>query len=212
MYALGCSSAVVQIIFHPLCRHMIYKCHIGKERVIWKTGTVDFGDITNVDIISCILGYSMGIMWLYTAFFVRHADTIPFFWIMQDIFGACMCIVFLSLIKLNSIRVASILLIVAFLYDIFFVFVTPLLFHGKSVMITVATSGGPPRADPLWCEKYPDDADCQGGDPLPMLLTMPRIGDYAGGASLLGLGDIVRKCHSILFCFGCTWRFLYCSL
>ena len=85
MYALGCSSAVVQIIFHPLCRHMIYKCHIGKERVIWKTGTVDFGDITNVDIISCILGYSMGIMWLYTAFFVRHADTIPFFWIMQDI-------------------------------------------------------------------------------------------------------------------------------
>jgi signal peptide peptidase-like protein 2B len=58
-------------------------------------------------------------------------------------------------------------------------------------MITVATSGGPPKADPSWCEKYPDDVDCQGGDPLPMLLTVPRIGDYQGGASLLGLGDIV---------------------
>jgi hypothetical protein len=98
---------------------------------------------------------------------------------------------FLQVIKLNSIRVASILLIVAFLYDIFFVFVTPLLFKGKSVMITVATSGGPPTADPSWCEKYPDDADCQGGDPLPMLFAIPRLNDYQGGASLLGLGDIV---------------------
>ena len=28
-------------------------------------------------------------------------------------------------------------------------------------------------------------------DPLPMLFTIPRIGDYSGGSSLLGLGDIV---------------------
>ena len=84
---------------------------------------------------------------------------------------------------------------VAFFYDIFFVFVTPLLFKGKSVMITVATSGGPPELDPSWCEKYPDDPGCRGGEPLPMLLTMPRIGDYMGGASLLGLGDIVRECQ-----------------
>lgn len=58
-------------------------------------------------------------------------------------------------------------------------------------MIEVATSGGPPTADPLWCEKYPADKNCQGGDPLPMLFTIPRINDYQGGSSLLGLGDIV---------------------
>lgn len=98
---------------------------------------------------------------------------------------------FLQVIKLNSVRVASILLLVAFFYDIFFVFISPLLFKGKSVMITVATSGGPPTADPSWCEKYPDDPKCQGGDPLPMLLAIPRINDFAGGSSLLGLGDIV---------------------
>ena len=59
-------------------------------------------------------------------------------------------------------------------------------------MIDVATSGGPPP-NPEWCEKYPDDpTDCQQrGNPLPMLLTVPRIADYAGGANLLGLGDIV---------------------
>jgi len=103
-----------------------------------------------------------------------------------------MCILFLSIIKLNSIRVAAILLIIAFFYDIFFVFVTPLLTKGgKSIMITVATSGGPPKADPSWCEKYPRDNDCKGGDPLPMLLTVPRLFDYQGGSSLLGLGDIV---------------------
>jgi hypothetical protein len=110
---------------------------------------------------------------------------------MQDLFGACMCITFLQVIRLNNIRVATILLVVAFFYDIFFVFVTPYLFHGKSVMITVATSGGPPKADELWCEKYPSHADCQGGNPLPMLLAIPRLFDYTGGSSLLGLGDIV---------------------
>ena len=26
---------------------------------------------------------------------------------------------------------------------------------GKSIMIDVATGGGPPKADPAWCEKYP---------------------------------------------------------
>jgi signal peptide peptidase-like 2B len=87
-------------------------------------------------------------------------------------------------------RVASILLMVAFFYDIFFVFISPLIFS-KSVMLDVATSGGPPTADPLWCEKYPNDKNCQGGDPLPMLLTIPRLLDYQGGSSLLGLGDIV---------------------
>lgn len=102
-----------------------------------------------------------------------------------------MCIVFLSIIELNSIQVATILLIVAFFYDIFFVFVTPYLFKGESIMLTVATSGGPPKKDPLWCEKYPSDQDCQGGDPLPMLFAIPRLFDYQGGSSLLGLGDIV---------------------
>jgi signal peptide peptidase-like protein 2B len=103
-----------------------------------------------------------------------------------------MCILFLSTIKLNSIKVASILLVVAFFYDIFFVFVTPLLTkHGESIMVNVATTGGPPKADPSWCEKYPFDADCKGGDPLPMLFAIPRIGDYQGGCSMLGLGDIV---------------------
>ena len=189
MYAVGCSTAVSQVIFVPLYDATVSRYY--RNIIVWRTNTEDFGDITVKDIVTHICGFSCGISWLLISFLFRHADEITYYWVMQDVFGACMCITFLKVIRLNSIRVASILLIVAFFYDIFFVFITPHLFHGKSVMITVATSGGPPKADALWCEKYPSDKDCQGGNPLPMLLAIPKLFDYIGGSSLLGLGDIV---------------------
>jgi signal peptide peptidase-like 2B len=198
-YAFGCSNAVAQVVFEPLLQFSMKKMGL-RDAVVYRTNTEDFGDITCRNVVSTGLGLSMGVSWLYIAATVPHPDSITFFWITQDLFGACMCILFAKTIKLNSIRVAAILLIVAFFYDIFFVFVTPLLTGGKSIMITVATSGGPPSADPLWCEKYPHDKACAGGDPLPMLLAIPRIGDYQGGASLLGLGDIVLP--GLLLSFG----------
>jgi hypothetical protein len=162
-----------------------------RDKIVWRTGTEDFGDVTLCTVLSFVMGFTLGITWLIVGYTVRTPGDVAFFWITQDLFGACICIMFLQIIQLNSIHVAAVLLIVAFFYDIFFVFITPLIFKGESVMITVATSGGPPKADALFCEKYPDDADCQGGDPLPMLLTIPRLFDYQGGSSLLGLGDIV---------------------
>lgn len=187
-YAIGCSSAVAQVLLEPLLAHGMRI--MGKRNYVVTTNE-ELGDITLRDIVAFGLGFALGFSWLCLAFFKRKPEDVTFFWVMQDVFGACMCIAFLKVIRLNSIKVASILLIVAFFYDIFFVFITPYLFEGKSVMITVATSGGPPKADELWCEKYPDDKDCQGGNPLPMLLAIPKVFDYAGGSSLLGLGDIV---------------------
>lgn len=180
---------MAQIGIHPLLKRI--RKHFGaSDPIAWRTGTEDFGDITVTQIISFAISYCIALAWLWVAFTDRNAETRAFFWITQNIFGSCMCIMFLKTIRLNSIEVASMLLVVAFFYDIFFVFITPYIFS-KSVMITVATSGGPPKADAAWCEKYPDDSDCQGGNPLPMLLTIPRFFDYQGGASLLGLGDIV---------------------
>eukprot|EP00547_Thalassionema_nitzschioides_P005059 CAMPEP_0194208276 /NCGR_PEP_ID=MMETSP0156-20130528/6766_1 /TAXON_ID=33649 /ORGANISM="Thalassionema nitzschioides, Strain L26-B" /LENGTH=695 /DNA_ID=CAMNT_0038935207 /DNA_START=236 /DNA_END=2323 /DNA_ORIENTATION=+ len=190
MYGFGCSRAIMQVIFLPIFGSIFSRLKI-RNRLVYNTNIEDIGEITTLDIVAGAVSYTLGATWLYLAFTLRHPDTNVFFWVMQDVMGACMCVLFLGTIKLNSMRVATILLVVAFFYDIFFVFVTPLLFKGQSVMITVATSGGPPKADPLWCEKYPDDANCQGGDPLPMLFTVPRIDDYQGGSSLLGLGDIV---------------------
>lgn len=190
MYGIGTSKAISQIVFDPALR-VISRVVGCRDYIIWRTKIEDIGNISVIDIISHLIGYTLGITWIIMCFTMRHPEENLFFWVMQDVMGVSMCITFLETIKLNSIRVASILLTVAFFYDIFFVFLTPYLFKGESIMVTVATSGGPPKADPAWCEKYPDDADCQGGNPLPMLLTIPRIGDYMGGSSLLGLGDIV---------------------
>jgi signal peptide peptidase-like protein 2B len=190
-YAFGCSSAIMQVIFIPFYHRLAKNIHI-KDRILIHKIPCDLGHLSLLESLALVTSYGIGFIWLLIGFTQRHPETNLFYWIMQDIMGACMCITFLNTIKLNSIKVASVLLIVAFFYDIFFVFITPLLTRGsQSIMITVATSGGPPKASPNWCEKYPDDKDCQGGDPLPMLFTIPRINDYRDGSSLLGLGDIV---------------------
>eukprot|EP00979_Chaetoceros_neogracilis_P013727 scaffold4037_cov265-Chaetoceros_neogracile.AAC.9 len=202
-YAFGCAGAIFQIIFYPLF-HRMSACMGMRDRIAFTTDKLELGAVSYVQIVAACASYGICTIWIYIAFTRNHPDSILFFWLMQDIMGACMCIMFLSTIKLNSIKVAAVLLTAAFFYDIFFVFVTPYLTkEGKSIMVDVATSGGPPTADPAWCEKYPDDVNCQGGDPLPMLFTIPRLFDYSGGSSLLGLGDIVLP--GLLLSFGARY-------
>lgn len=212
MYGLGTSGAMAQVIFLPSYTYLAR----GIDWVRVRTGRAGINgdkrkaertikgpvcatvtrcgcdEFTYVEIASFLSGYAIGISWLYVGFAYHNPGAeVPFYWVAQDLMGASICVAFLSLIRLNSIKIATLLLVAAFVYDIFFVFITPYIFDGDSVMITVATSGGPPDADPDYCEKYPGDGQCQGGDPLPMLLTIPRVNDYRGGANLLGLGDIV---------------------
>lgn len=199
-YAFGCSNAVIQVLLTPVAVRVLAKLHISNQWVYKARGPDPcIPSLCTSDILAMLVGYTWGVVWLYMALTIPHPSN-TFFWMTQNIFGTCMCILFLGIIQLNTIQVAAVLLIVAFLYDIFFVFLTPYFFGGKSIMITVATSGGPPVADELWCEKYPHDPNCQGGDPLPMLLTIPRLFDYEGGSSLLGLGDIVLP--GLLLSFG----------
>jgi signal peptide peptidase-like protein 2B len=97
------------------------------------------------------------------------------------------------MMKLGNIKIATLLLIAVFTYDIFFVFITPLFLDGESIMITVAKGGGGETVADDFCYKYPEDKDCTGIDFLPMLLLVPRFNDYQRGSALLGLGDIVCK-------------------
>jgi signal peptide peptidase-like 2B len=50
----------------------------------------------------------------------------------------CLCVLFLQVIKLPNLKIASLLLSLAFFYDIFFVFISPLFFE-ESVMVRVAS-------------------------------------------------------------------------
>ncbi len=95
MYAIGCSKAVSQVIFFPLLAKLARRFRI-RDKIVWQTGTEDFGDISQFDIIAGILGFGLGLAWLVVAFTVRHPENFTFFWITQDVMGSCMCIMFHS--------------------------------------------------------------------------------------------------------------------
>ncbi|CAI5731905.1 unnamed protein product [Hyaloperonospora brassicae] len=117
------------------------------------------------------------------------------YWILQDFMGICLCFVFLQSVQLPTLKVATVFLTLGFFYDVFFVFLSPIVF-GSSVMEDVATGGpaaytkdGYPGVD--FCERYPHYQACVDPEPMPMLLMIPRMLNWAGGVSMLGLGDII---------------------
>ena len=184
MYAVSAASTSAAVVWRPLLK----KCLSSRY-------TVDLpriGEVALLDLVSGICGVSIAIWWLC----VQNAS---YAWLFQDLFGICLCVLFLSVIKLSSLRVASLLLCMAFCYDIFFVFISPHLF-GESVMVRVAT-GKAPTKDADYCEKYPDDKDCQSQS-LPMLLLLPRF-DGLSGYTMLGLGDIVLPGLLVAFAARC---------
>ncbi|KAK6118586.1 hypothetical protein DH2020_047672 [Rehmannia glutinosa] len=82
----------------------------------------------------------------------------------------------------QDILVATVLLCCAFLYDIFWVFLSPFIFH-DSVMIAVA------------------QGDKSGGESIPMLLRVPRLADPYYGYNMIGFGDILFPGLLVSFAF-----------
>nr|ADE76315.1 unknown [Picea sitchensis] len=111
---------------------------------------------------------------------------ISFAWIGQDILGITLIITVLQIVRLPNVKVSAVLLSCAFLYDIFWVFVSPKLFH-ESVMIVVARG------------------DKSGEDGIPMLLKIPRLYDPWGGYSIIGFGDILLPGLLIAFALRYDW-------
>lgn len=112
----------------------------------------------------------------------------PDAWIMQDVLAVALLLLIQRTLRLPNVKVSSILLTLAFFYDIFWVFLSPYIFQ-RSVMITVATGG-------------------DSGEAIPMVIKMPRFGDELGGYSLLGLGDVALPglLVSFLMRFDCEKR------
>ncbi|CAM8940667.1 unnamed protein product [Rhodiola kirilowii] len=118
--------------------------------------------------------FSSGTFLFCVAFVVFWAVTrqSSYGWVGQDILGISLMITVLQVARLPNIKVASALLSCAFAYDIFWVFISPLIFH-QSVMIAVARG------------------DNSGGEAIPMLLRVPRVSDPWGGYDMIGFGDIL---------------------
>ncbi|GAB4844495.1 Signal peptide peptidase-like 4 [Ancistrocladus abbreviatus] len=111
---------------------------------------------------------------------------ISFAWIGQDILGIALIITVLQIVHVPNLKVGTVLLSCAFLYDIFWVFFSKVLFH-ESVMIVVARG------------------DRSGEDGIPMLLKIPRMFDPWGGYSIIGFGDIILPGLLVAFSLRYDW-------
>ncbi|XP_076922295.1 signal peptide peptidase-like 4 isoform X1 [Bidens hawaiensis] len=111
---------------------------------------------------------------------------ISFAWIGQDILGIALIITVIQIIRVPNLKVGTVLLCCAFLYDIFWVFVSKWWFD-ESVMIMVARG------------------DNSGEDGIPMLLKIPRMFDPWGGYSIIGFGDIILPGLLVAFSLRYDW-------
>jgi signal peptide peptidase-like protein 2B len=96
-------------------------------------------------------------------------------WVLQDLLGVALMVTILRTLRLGSMKVACVLLPLCFFYDVFWVFLQPLIWHtDSSVMVTVAEGAGV-------------------NEFLPMLLRVPRFSapPIVREYSLLGFGDVI---------------------
>jgi len=114
------------------------------------------GDVTPSGLVSLAVALGVVIAWLIT-----------YEWFLIDLLAISLAISALSFVRLPNLKVATFVLTAFFLYDIFWVFISPIFFK-TSVMVKVATS-------------LPA---------LTMVIVIPKISSH-GGYTLLGLGDIV---------------------
>jgi hypothetical protein len=150
------------------------------------------------NIIAVFCACALPLLWFFW-------PAMPGLWVLQDIMGICVCTLFLCTMRIPNLQVATILLCCAFLYDVFFVFISPLLFN-SNVMLSVANgssgmdSSSPLISDENYCEKYPSDSLCTTTD-VPMLLYVPAIWTWnTDSNALLGLGDIILPGLLLVWC------------
>ncbi|KAL3196773.1 hypothetical protein MRX96_015386 [Rhipicephalus microplus] len=106
-----------------------------------------------------------------------------------DLLGVAFSINMLKTLRLPNLMICSVLLVLLFFYDIFFVFVTPFLtMKGESIMVEVAKGGNTQEQ-------------------LPMVLRVPHFNNESlsvcfGQFSLLGFGDILVPGLLVAYCHG----------
>ncbi|KAI9992033.1 hypothetical protein PInf_017413 [Phytophthora infestans] len=105
-------------------------------------------------------------------------------WPIQDFMALTVGLVFIDVVRLPNLRVATSLLTAAFIYDVFFVYISPLVF-GSNVMVDVASGGASTRLSAV------ADGEEVTVQPTPMVLSVPLVFSVYGGEALLGLGDII---------------------
>ncbi|XP_039010059.1 signal peptide peptidase-like 3 isoform X2 [Hibiscus syriacus] len=168
LFCIGGVQGMHNCIMTPITR----KCRNGPQKTL---NLPLFGETSVVSFVVALCCLIFSVVWAVE----RRAS---YSWVGQDILGICLMITVLQLARLPNIKVATVLLSCAFVYDIFWVFLSPLIFH-ESVMIAVARG------------------DNSGGESIPMLLRVPRAFDPWGGYDMIGFGDILFPGLLVAFAF-----------
>jgi len=169
------------------------------------------GTLHLATVLGAITSFSVSLFW----FTHRHA---PWMWLLQDSLSVAICLLFVRTLRLPSLRLATLFLGLMFAYDVFMVFISPLIFH-TSIMMTVATAGEPTASVSTSgkCERT-------DGETMPMLMLIPRLNPEAsllehiyppppehhhgwawrlsgaaGSFAMIGLGDIVLPALAIAY-------------
>uniref|UniRef100_K3W607 PA domain-containing protein n=1 Tax=Globisporangium ultimum (strain ATCC 200006 / CBS 805.95 / DAOM BR144) TaxID=431595 RepID=K3W607_GLOUD len=194
-FAIGAVSCTFQELWGPLFNRL--KCLRMQpfQNCSYQSAYLSPALWTIGDLLAIVFAIGVSLLWFLT----RHHN---YSWVFQDIFGICFCMVFLKTVRLPNLKIATVLLVLVFFYDIFMVFISPLIFK-ESVMIKAATGGSQAAATVSsgYCLRYPSDSKtgCLKEN-MPILLRMPKVLDWREGYAMLGLGDIVLPGLLVVFC------------
>ncbi|XP_059147153.1 signal peptide peptidase-like 3 isoform X3 [Physella acuta] len=166
----------------PMCQYFVQPCSSGQK--------ISFGvcgRFTAAEIISFCLSFTIVCIWILTG----H-------WLLMDALGMGLCVAFIALVRLPSLKVSTLLLLGLLVYDVFWVFFSSYIFS-TNVMVKVATR---PADNPvgLFAKKLHLTGLVRDAPKLslPAKLVFPSS-QNSSHFNMLGLGDIVMP--GLLLCF-----------
>ena len=144
-----------------------------------------------IKVLSLACSVMLPVMWLCN----RHTN---WGWLLQDTLSVIVVTFILTNMKISQLSTLATLLTCTFVYDVFFVFIEPRLFGGKSIMERVAMQHAttaplehPEQGRANYCDKYPLESACHP-DMLPMQLIVPALFTWnTYDSRILGLGDLL---------------------
>ncbi|KAH7624044.1 hypothetical protein Ndes2526B_g01296 [Nannochloris sp. 'desiccata'] len=136
----------------------------------YKTHTPCTGSILLLDLVALCTSTLITTAWLILVFYFHNHTS----WTLQNVLCFSLVLLIFKTLQLPNLKVSAILLVSAMVYDVWWVFLQPIVVGGPSVMVEVATGGG-------------------GGFRLPIAFAIPRYSALGTNPSLamLGLGDVV---------------------
>lgn len=181
-----CTAVLATVAFAflllPMCQYVIKPCSSGQK--------ISFGvcgRFTAAEIMSFCLSFFIVCIWVLTG----H-------WLLMDALGMGLCVAFIALVRLPSLKVSTLLLVGLLIYDVFWVFFSSYIFSAN-VMVKVATR---PAENPvgMFAKKLHLSGLVRDAPKLslPGKLVFPSM-QNSSHFSMLGLGDIVMP--GLLLCF-----------